>query len=794
MPRQTRSASAAASRQWLSAPWLAAVVYAGLLLVAGMLATPAQSQPTDDATQVRALELQLEALRRDADSAQTVDERGAVIARVKAAQERAQALQSRLAPPIAQTEKRIAQLGADAAQSQDAGVREQHQQLNNELQAQVALARRAALSELEASQAMDRLSQAQVRSIGKELLQRNASPLTVSLWTTGYAALRSDLAQPTQALAPAERAPITLSITAWAVLIALMAAMVWLARPVLRALERGGMRVAHKLSGRDVRFARSIFAIWATFSGALFPTVALLLLSPLVNAVVVDERAMQFTLAAITAIVIGFYFRAAVQAVLQPAKPYWRLWRVSNPIAVRGARAGDALALAIVLIIAIEAAADMFKVSPATLALLHSALALVSTALLACALFNADRMRQLAAQASTTGDHDSRGQTALWAGLGWIATAALALFGALGYVNLANRISQWAIWAAVVFLATYLLMRFVDGLCNRLSSSWSASSQHPTASLPLRQASVLLSAVCQLLLLALACGAVLVPFGAGFTSVLGLLGPLVTGFEIGGVTVSAAAVLRAIAAFVIVMALFRFLRSWITHSYFPTTGLQADARDSIDKIVHYAGIVLAILWALTAFGIAMEKVAILASALSVGIGFGLQAITQNFVSGLILLVERPVRIGDWVKVNDVEGDIRRINVRSTEIRVGDHSTMIVPNSELITKVVQNKTMGHSLGRAQILLSVPLDMDLDLAIASIASTLTADEEVLSSPAPAVFVDRVEAGMAVLNCLVHVSSPRAAYSVRSRLLLSALRDLRARGIPVVLPAQQFSSSAG
>ncbi|WP_312688339.1 mechanosensitive ion channel domain-containing protein, partial [Escherichia coli] len=77
------------------------------------------------------------------------------------------------------------------------------------------------------------------------------------------------------------------------------------------------------------------------------------------------------------------------------------------------------------------------------------------------------------------------------------------------------------------------------------------------------------------------------------------------------------------------------------------------------------------------------------------IGFGLQVITQNFVSGLILLAERPVKIGDWVKLGDQEGDIRRISLRSTEIQVGDKSTLIVPNSELVTKTVRNMTMGNN---------------------------------------------------------------------------------------------------
>ncbi|MET0328001.1 MAG: mechanosensitive ion channel domain-containing protein, partial [Luteimonas sp.] len=328
-----------------------------------------------------------------------------------------------------------------------------------------------------------------------------------------------------------------------------------------------------------------------------------------------------------------------------------------------------------------------------------------------------------------------------------------------------------------------------DGACRLLATTGPGQRRSLATRRALEQAAVLLSAVARLLLIFLACGALLVPFGAGFTSVFESLAALTDGFEIGGVTVSAAAVFRAALAFVVVVALVRFIRTWITRSYLPTTSLQPDARDSVDKILRYVGLLLAVLWALTAFGVGMEKVAILASALSVGIGFGLQAITQNFVSGLILLVERPVKIGDWVKLNDVEGDIRRINVRSTEIQIADHSTVIVPNSELITKVVQNKTKGNSLGRAQILLSIPLESDLDAAIDVVTGTLAADAEVLKTPAPGVFIDRIDNGMVVLNCFVHVVSPRQAYGVRSRLIRATLRALKRHDIAVTLPPQQF-----
>ncbi len=757
------------------------------LLMLGMgVGHVAVAQPADTAAAIRTLEDEVEAIRAKVDTT-SVEERRELIAKARASLGRAEKLQADMAAPVADIEQRIAQLGADAAKSPDAAVRQQHVELSRELALNVALTRRAALSQVDATQMLDKLSQAQVQALGEELFERGPSPLAPFLWQAGFASLLKDLQQfqsRTEPAKPSTDAPTFLGLA----LLGSLVVVGLLRRRIYIALDNWGARLAHRLSGRDVAFSRALFALGFIGVRAVIPTLAAVVAVVLMHAMGLHDLTIRLSGALLTAVVFGLIFRAMAQAVLQPRRRVWRLWKFGTPAAESGIRAANALAMAIVAVVAVEATVQVMQLSAPTQVLVHSALALACTALLASALYMLDRMWRSEEKPASGTPRGDASRVLFWVGLAWLMVALLAVFGAVGYVNLANRMSQWTIWAAVVVLSTSVLMVFVDGVCSRLATTRNVSAQ-AAANLPLRQASVLLSAISRLFLVAIACGALLVPFGAGFTSVLGLLSPLAKGFEIGGVTVSAQAALRAVLAFGIVVVLVRLLRSWFAKSYFPTTNLPVDARDSIDKIVRYMGIVLAVLWALTAFGVGMEKVAILASALSVGIGFGLQAITQNFVSGIILLVERPVRIGDWVKVNDVEGDIRRINVRSTEIQVGDHSTMIVPNSELITKVVQNKTMGNSLGRAQILLSVPVETDLDHAISTLAQTLADDQEVLPSPAPAVFVDRVEGSMAVLNCFVHVQSPRSAYGVRSRLILTALRNLRAQGVPVVLPPQQF-----
>ena len=148
--------------------------------------------------------------------------------------------------------------------------------------------------------------------------------------------------------------------------------------------------------------------------------------------------------------------------------------------------------------------------------------------------------------------------------------------------------------------------------------------------------------------------------------------------------------------------------------------------------------------ALAAMGLGFRQIALIASALSVGIGFGLQQVVQNFVSGLILLIERPVKVGDWVNVGGVEGDIRRIRVRATEIQTFDRTTVIVPNSDLITKQVQNKTLGDPRGRIQLEVSIANPGDATRATDLILSVADGLSEILKEPKPAVYIDSLAGG--------------------------------------------------
>jgi potassium efflux system protein len=185
---------------------------------------------------------------------------------------------------------------------------------------------------------------------------------------------------------------------------------------------------------------------------------------------------------------------------------------------------------------------------------------------------------------------------------------------------------------------------------------------------------------------------------------------------------------------------------------------------------------------LAEIGIDLQKIALVAGALSVGIGFGLQSIVSNFVSGLILLAERPIRVGDWVVVKSEEGWVRRISVRATEIETFERATVIVPNSEFITGVVKNWTHSNTMGRVVVKVGVAYASDVEQVRDVLMACADTHPQVLQTPPPRVYLIAFGDIGLELELRFIVVNVNFSLTVKSDIQLAILERLRAAGVRI------------
>jgi small-conductance mechanosensitive channel len=230
-----------------------------------------------------------------------------------------------------------------------------------------------------------------------------------------------------------------------------------------------------------------------------------------------------------------------------------------------------------------------------------------------------------------------------------------------------------------------------------------------------------------------------------------LIAEFLAGFSIGGVTISIADIAVAAIVFAAVLLITRSLRRLLSERILPQTRLDLGVRNSIVVGIGYVGVLLAVLLTFGVLGLGLSNVAIVAGALSVGIGFGLQNIVNNFVSGLILLVERPLKVGDWVVIGDKQGYVKRINVRATEIETFERASLIVPNSEVLSSALLNWTHKDKLGRVDIRVGVAYGTEPRKVRDILIQCAEGNGEVMRWPRP--FVAFLDFGPSALDFILY-----------------------------------------
>ena len=509
------------------------------------------------------------------------------------------------------------------------------------------------------------------------------------------------------------------------------------------------------------------------------------------SADIVPPRLEQIVRALLSGLAFIAFVRALIDAILAPDHTSWRLIPVRDASAVRIMSFSVTLATVMVAGKVIEAFNTAIAAALPVTVMTRAIFALAE------AFVFAELLRRFAARETQdeaclgpyiAQDVDIGGPLR---SLGWFLVALVVGSAIGGYVALASFVIDQAVWISIVVALLVLCIALADEFIGgslrgqtRLATALQANTGLRRRSL--EQIGVLGSGVARLALIIVGILLVLAPWGIESTDVTGSLRAVFFGFNVGDVTISLSSILLAALLFAAGFAVTRLIQRWLNNTFLPATDLDAGLRNSISTAAGYVGIITAGVIAFTYLGLSLERVTIVAGALSVGIGFGLQSIVNNFISGLILLWERPIRVGDLVVVGDGEGYVRRINVRSTEIQAFDRSTLIVPNSNLISGIVRNRVRNDRVGRVLVSVPVPRASDPDQVAEIMRKAALAHREVMSEPAPRVLFKKVTENTIDFDLISFVDDIDAAGRVSSDIYFEIFRGLRKAGIGVPAPA--------
>lgn len=251
------------------------------------------------------------------------------------------------------------------------------------------------------------------------------------------------------------------------------------------------------------------------------------------------------------------------------------------------------------------------------------------------------------------------------------------------------------------------------------------------------------------------------------------------------VAVSIRDMLLFLATIVITVAVVRDLPGIVNIAVLRRFPIERSARYALVAVGRYVLVIIGLVLALACLRIRWNDVQWLAAAVTVGLGFGLQEIFANFVSGLILLAERPVRIGDLVTIDGISGRISRIATRATTVVDFDNKDVIIPNKQLITGRITNWTLQEPSIRVMLRVAVPADADLTGAVTALREAAAGSLGVLASPGPEVLLVSFTGGTAEIDVSVYVARPGDMQPARHDLVLRAQRILTERGIEIAFP---------
>jgi small-conductance mechanosensitive channel len=655
---------------------------------------------------------------------------------------------------LADTKKLLAPLevkpGSDAAPETDA-VKADRTRLSDLAAVSESQVKQCEVIIARADQLTERLTKLRGQVMLDALLHRDLSPLSPDVWRqlgpqfktavqTLSAAVTAWGHEGLSALGSGDQDLTSLAV--WAVMTVLLW---WLGRFLRRRFGRGD---AAEPGQRDRTIAAAVDGVGLV----LVPILSVWLIGKLLSATAPPAPIDVLVPDLIVRVIIFLLVVGLTATALSPRRPAWRVLPFSTESAGELSRAvrrlmAVGLSIEFVYVVLTRGAGDRSALASVGALVIAAVVAILTLPALGNRAWHA-------APAQGTSPGTESGHPRMIGGTWWsivrLLLSVLVLsaipFALLGYATLAahlhNAIFSTALMITIVVLAHRLMADLLEEAAapDTPPGRWVRHRLGLAPDSTLRGQHLVMLVFDMFLVLLLAAG-IPAAWSVDTDAIVDGAGQLMRGVKVGGVTISLGNVGMAIVAFAVCLVIARLVRTVVRDRVLPTVDAPMPLRQSIDAGLNYVGVLLALVIGIGVLGVDFTNLAIVLGALSVGIGLGLQNIANNVISGVILLVERPIKAGDWVNVAGHEGFVRRINIRATEMETFQRTHVIMPNSMFLQNPVVNRTYADTSSRVEIKLTVGLATDVPAMEALLRETALGHPRVLRVPAPIVRFERI-----------------------------------------------------
>ncbi len=667
-------------------------------------------------------------------------------------------------------------------------IAQERQRLLNELSQLNGIIRKSDLNIAEADRLLAEISVLRRQKFSDSVFEQDQSVLDPRLWKDSLGIFREDVSLIKDQYQTWWAQKVK-SEQGWETILAVVLAVVLLLACFIPLRRQLRMLIANRLRGVEPHGSRKVLVLAAYAAGRMLPALlgGWIFYQTMISVGIVTDASrglLQLLWGGFASLIV---VDAVAGGLAASYAPKWRILHVkdSQSLMIRGlafaAASGLVFENIVTEIIAVAGNTDV------SLTLLTS----LVTILLAVILFLASRATLWSASDGEVLSSDIK----FWPRIrliGKIVAIVSVIATLIGFSNLGHYLTSSTFYllalAAVVWVLRSILREIVRLFDARFTNPVSAKSEHD--SLIFYWIGFGIDVVSGMVFIPPA----LLILGAEWVDVRDGVGDALVGIQIGNFNFSILKIVAAVTFFLVLLSLTRLVQRTAETRIFPKSRIDVGVQNSLKTLIGYAGLIVAFLVAVSAVGFNLSNLAIIAGALSIGIGFGLQSIVSNFVSGLILLFERPIKVGDWVVTSSGEGFVKKISVRATEIETFDRASVIVPNSELISSSVTNWTHKDKIGRVIVPVGVSYSADPEKVIELLEAVAKEHPQILDYPEPFIyFADFADSS---LNFEVRgfISDVKSGIKIRSELRVAIFKKLKEAGIEIPFPQRDVHFKSG